>query len=145
MSDYGFIRRKSESRKGKKRIPKSSPLSFRSSDGFEILVGRNNYQNEELSFKIASGNDWWFHAKGIPGSHVIIRSGDRDVPDRTFEEAAALAAYYSAGSDVEKTEVDYTKRRNLKKKNGGKPGFVIYHSNYSMMAVPDISGIRREN
>ena len=145
MSDYGFIRRKSESRKGKKRIPKSSPLSFRSSDGFEILVGRNNYQNEELSFKIASGNDWWFHAKGIPGSHVIIRSGDRDVPDRTFEEAAALAAYYSAGSDAEKTEVDYTKRRNLKKKNGGKPGFVIYHSNYSMMAVPDISGIRREN
>ena len=145
MSDYGFIRKKSEVRKGSKKIPKSAPLKFRSHDGFEILVGRNNYQNEELSFKIASGNDWWFHAKGIPGSHVIIRSGDREVPDRTYEEAAALAAYYSAGSDAPKTEVDYTLRRNLKKKNGGKPGFVIYHTNYSMMAVPDISGIQREN
>ncbi|HUM83160.1 MAG TPA: NFACT RNA binding domain-containing protein [Lachnospiraceae bacterium] len=143
LTEYGFVQRKGI-QKGKVREEKSRPLSFISSDGFHMYVGKNNFQNEELTFKYASGNDWWFHAKGIPGSHVIVRCGGKEVPDRTFEEAGALAAWFSKGRKAPKVEIDYTLRRNLKKTNGGKPGFVIYHTNYSLMAVPDISGIRRE-
>lgn len=128
----------------RQRLPKgrrpqkiqSHPLHFRSSDGFDIYVGKNNYQNEELTFKVASGSDWWFHAKGMPGSHVIVKANGQELPDRCFEEAAALAAYYSKGRDQDKVEVDYLQRRNVKKTNGGPPGFVIYHSNWSMMAKP---------
>ena len=116
---------------------------YRSSDGFTMLVGKNNYQNEELSFKIADGNDWWFHAKGAPGSHVIVKTGGREMTDRAYEEAGALAAYYSSERKAPKVEIDYTLRRNLRKKNGGKPGFVIYHTNYSLMAKPDLTGLTR--
>lgn len=143
MADFGFISRRGEKKKGARKEAKSAPYAYRSSDGFEILVGKNNYQNEELSFKISSPSDWWFHAKGLPGSHVIVRSRGQEVPDRTFEEAGALAAYYSASRGAPKVEIDYTLRRNLRKKNGGKPGFVIYHTNYSLMASPDISGLER--
>ena len=143
LADFGFAQKKAGVRKGVKRTEKSQPYSFTSSDGFEILVGKNNYQNEELSFRIAGSNDWWFHAKGIPGSHVIVKSGGRDLPDRTFEEAGSLAAYYSSARKAPKVEIDYTKKKELRKKNGGKPGFVIYHTNYSLMAVPDITGIKR--
>ena len=143
LSDYGFIHSRSSSSKGAKRAAKAAPYAYVSSDGFEMLVGRNNYQNEDLTFRTANGNDWWFHAKNAPGSHVIVRCGGREVPDRTFEEAGALAAWYSSKRNAPKVEVDYTRRKQLKKKNGGKPGFVIYHTNYSLMAVPDISGIRR--
>ena len=143
MADYGFVQRKSSEKKGARKAPRSAPLRYLSSDGFEMLVGKNNYQNEELSFKIASSDDYWFHAKGIPGSHVIVRCAGRDVPDRTFEEAGALAAYYSSGRKAAKVEIDYTLRRNLRKTNGGKPGFVIYHTNYSLIAVPDISCLKK--
>ncbi len=143
LSDFGFAQRKAAVKKGAKREAKSEPYTYQSSDGFTILVGKNNYQNEELSFKIASNSDWWFHAKGMPGSHVIVKANGQEVPDRTFEEAGALAAYYSSGRKAPKVEVDYTLRRNLKKKNGGKPGFVIYHTNYSLVAIPDISALQR--
>lgn len=144
LQDFGFIQKKSAVKKGAKRQTKSAPYSYRSSDGFEILVGKNNYQNEELSFKIAGPNDWWFHAKGMPGSHVIVKTQGKEIPDKTFEEAGALAAWYSSGRKAPKVEVDYTLRKNLRKKNGGKPGFVIYHTNYSLVAIPDISKLKRE-
>lgn len=118
-------------------------MLFLSSDGFRIAVGKNNYQNDELTFRYAEGNDWWFHAKGMPGSHVILRTEGREVPDRAFEEAGALAAFFSKGRKAPKVEVDYTLRRNLKRTVGGKPGFVIYHTNYSLMAVPDIRTLTR--
>ena len=145
LSDFGFVQKKHRAQKGARRPQKSLPYSYTSSDGFEILVGKNNYMNEELDFKIANGGDWWFHAKKMPGSHVIVRSRGQEVPDRTFEEAGALAAYYSSGRKAPKVEIDYTLRKNLKKKNGGKPGFVIYHTNYSLVAAPDISKIRRNS
>ena len=90
---------------------------------------------------MATGRDLWFHAKQMPGSHVIVRlkDGDKgidDVPDRVFEEAAGLAAFYSSGSDAPKVEIDYVERKQLKKPPGAKPGYVIYHTNYSMMAEP---------
>lgn len=139
LMEYGYLRRKGSSGKKKKIV--SRPFHYRSSDGFDIYVGKNNFQNDELSFKIASGNDWWFHAKGQPGSHVIVKSNGEELPDRTFEEAARLAAFYSKGRQAPKVEIDYTQKKNLKKPNGAKPGFVIYHSNYSMIAEPKIHEI----
>ncbi|HBA69303.1 MAG TPA: hypothetical protein DCZ40_08095, partial [Lachnospiraceae bacterium] len=138
LVESGYIRRKSSDKKIKIT---SRPFHYLSSDGYHIYVGKNNFQNDELTFRLASGNDWWFHAKGIPGSHVIVKSGGGMPPDRTFEEAAKLAAYYSKARGQEKAEIDYTEKKNIKKPNGGKPGFVIYHTNYSMVMDSDISGI----
>lgn len=141
LMDYGYIRRKYTG--GKKVKITSRPFHYISSDGYHIYVGKNNFQNEELSFKFASGNDWWFHAKGQPGSHVIVKTNGEELPDRTFEEAGKLAAYYSKGRQAPKVEIDYTLKKNLRKPNGSKPGFVVYYTNYSLLIEPDISGIRQ--
>ena len=123
-------------------IQKSKPLHFISSDGYDMYVGRNNIQNDELTFKIASGNDMWFHSKNMPGSHVIVKKkSEAEIPDRTYEEAGRLAAYYSSGKDAPKVEIDYTERKNLKKPPKANLGYVIYHTNYSMMAEPSIDGL----
>ena len=128
----GYIRGKGESKK--KHISKSRPLHYISSDGFDIYVGKNNLQNDELTFKVANTNDWWFHAKKMPGSHVIVRCEGKELPDRTFEEAADIAAYYSSGRSMGKVEIDYVRRKEIKKPAGAKPGFVVYYTNYSMTA-----------
>ena len=141
LTQYGYIRRKHA---GKKVKITSRPLHFLSGEGYHIYVGKNNFQNEELTFKFASGNDWWFHAKGAPGSHVIVKNPDGgEMPDRTYEEAARLAAHYSANSEAEKTEIDYVQKKHVKKVNGKLPGFVIYHTNYSMLIDSDISEIEQ--
>lgn len=127
----------------KKEKITSRPFHFVSSDGFDIYVGRNNLQNEEITFKLAQGNDWWFHAKAMPGSHVIVKSGGKEMPDRTFEEAGKLAAYFSKAKGQDKIEVDYIEKKHVKKPSGGKPGFVVYYTNYSLMVDADISGIRQ--
>ena len=137
LTEYGYIKRHfSGGKKQKKAV--SRPFHYLSSDGFHIYVGKNNYQNEELTFKLASGNDWWFHAKGIPGSHVIVKTEGKELPDRVFEEAGALAAYYSRGRGQDKVEIDYIQKKNLKKVPGAAPGFVVYHTNYSLVAAPEI-------
>jgi predicted ribosome quality control (RQC) complex YloA/Tae2 family protein len=136
LMEYGYIRRK---RSDKKAKIKSKPFHYLSSDGYHIYVGKNNYQNEELTFKFATGNDWWFHAKGIPGSHVIVKSNNEELPDRVFEEAGKLAGYYSSGRDSDKLEIDYLQKKNVKKPNGSAPGFVVYYTNYSLTIHPDIS------
>lgn len=147
METSGFVRRhveKKGSRKGPSKIPEAKPLHFRSSDGYDIYVGKNNLQNDELSFHTAKASDIWFHANDIPGSHVILKTEGKsfeEVPDRAFEEAARLAAYYSKGREAGKVEIDYLERRNLKKPAGARPGFVIYHTNYSILADADKSGI----
>lgn len=148
LQQFGFIKKRGGLRRGpgykgqkKEKRAASKPFHYRSSDGFHIYVGKNNYQNEEITFQLADGGDWWFHAKGIPGSHVIVKTGGQELPDRTFEEAGRLAAFYSRGRDSEKVEIDYVKRKEVKKAAGGKPGFVIYHTNYSLMAPPDIEGL----
>lgn len=126
----------------KTKQEKSKPLHFISSDGFHIYVGKNNLQNDRLTFKTADAKDLWFHAKNMPGSHVIVKlEGAEDVPDNTYEEAARLAAYYSSGKSSPKVEIDYTRRINLKKPPQSNPGYVIYHTNYSMVALPDVNGI----
>lgn len=140
LMDFGYI--KNHGKKGTKQPGKSKPLHFISSDGFHIYVGKNNYQNDELTFKFANGGDWWFHAKNMAGSHVIVRKEQAEtLPDATFEEAGRLAAYYSKGRQAPKVEIDYIQRKELKKPPKAKPGFVIYHTNYSMMCFPNIDGI----
>ena len=139
LIDSGYVRRR---RNLKKPKITSKPYHYISSEGFDIYVGKNNYQNEELTFKIATGKDLWFHAKNVPGSHVIVKLGDKEPTDKVYEEAAALAAYYSGASAQDKTDVDYTIRKNIKKPSGGAPGYVIYYTNYSMTIKPDISGLK---
>ena len=141
MMEYGYVKRKNTG--GKKVKVTSRPYHYNSSDGYDIYVGKNNFQNDELSFKFASGNDWWFHAKGQPGSHVIVKSKNEELPDRTFEEAGKLAAYYSKGRQAPKVEIDYTQKKNLRKPTGGKPGFVVYYTNYSLLIEPDITGLQQ--
>lgn len=140
LTESGYIRRKGGAKKSKIT---SKPFHYISSDGFHIYVGKNNYQNDELTFKFATGNDWWFHAKKLPGSHVVVKLGNaEELPDRTFEEAARLAAYYSKGREQEKVEIDYIQKKHVKKPAGAKPGFVVYYTNYSMAIDSDISGIQ---
>ncbi len=141
LTEFGYIKKHYTSKKGAKMQTKSKPFHYISSDGYDIYVGKNNYQNDELTFKFASGNDWWFHAKKMPGSHVVVKTKDGTLPDRTFEEAGSLAAYYSQGRTAPKVEIDYLQKKNVKKPAGAKPGFVVYYTNYSLMAVPDISSL----
>lgn len=139
LTQSGYIRRKYT----KKKIRLTSrPLHYISSDGFHMYVGKNNLQNDELTFHFADGNDWWFHAKGAPGSHVIVKSGGNELPDTTFEEAGRLAAYYSKNRGSDKVEIDYIEKKHVKKPNGAKPGFVIYYTNYSLVIDSDISAIK---
>ena len=146
LIESGYLRRHIE--KGKKKPQKvkltNTPLHYLSSDGYHLYVGKNNLQNDELTFHFATNADWWFHAKGIPGSHVILKNHnpESEIPDRTYEEAAALAAYYSKGRDNDKVEIDYIEKKQVKKPAGGKPGFVVYYTNYSMMATPEISALK---
>ncbi len=143
LSEYGYMKHQAASQgKGSKKPAKSKPLHYISSDGFDIYVGKNNYQNDELTFKIATGNDWWFHAKASAGSHVIVKTEGKELPDRSFEEAARLAAYYSKAKEQDKAEIDYIQKKHVKKPNGSKPGFVVYYTNYSMTIDTDISGIK---
>ena len=139
LVNSGYIKRKFTKKKVK---IKNRPLHYISSDGYHIYVGKNNLQNDELTFHFAVGNDWWFHAKKAPGSHVIVKTNGDELPDRTFEEAARLAAYYSSQRGSDKVEIDYVEKKQVKKPGGGKPGFVVYYTNYSMVIDSDISGLK---
>lgn len=133
----GYLRAKRN-----RRATKSQSLSYKqyvSSDGFTILVGRNNRQNDELTFKTASKDDIWLHTKNIPGSHVIIRCEGKTPPDSTIEEAAVLAAYNSKARDSSSVPVDYTLVKNVKKPSGAKPGMVIYDSYSTAFVKPEKS------
>lgn len=141
MEQCGYLKKKYQGKQNKKEKITSKPFHYLSSDGYHMYVGKNNFQNEELTFKIATGNDWWFHAKGTPGSHVIVKANNEELPDRTFEEAARLAAFYSKAKDQDKVEIDYIQKKHIKKPAGAKPGFVIYHTNYSMMIDANIDNI----
>lgn len=136
LIDTGYIRfRKNKKEKATKT---SKPYHYVSSDGIDIYVGRNNIQNDYLSFKFAQKNFMWLHAKNLPGSHVIIAS--INIPDKTLIEAAQIAAYYSKGKKSPKIDIDYTQVKNLKKPNGSKPGFVIYHTNWTITVEPKLIG-----
>ena len=123
---------------GKKRIKQSKlpPMRFESTDGFAIYVGRNNRQNDELTFKSARKDDIWLHAQKVHGSHVIIACGGRPVPDDTVTQAAQLAAYYAEAKGGQNVPVDVTPVKQVKKTPAGKPGMVIYHTYRTVIVNP---------
>lgn len=125
----------------KKAPPVTEPMRFVSSDGLEILVGKNNRQNDQLSMKLARQDDWWFHTQNIPGSHVLVRATGGELPERTRDEAALLAAYYSQARESSKVPVIFTQRRHLKKPSGAKPGLVIYEREKAVFVTPEPAAI----
>jgi predicted ribosome quality control (RQC) complex YloA/Tae2 family protein len=123
----------------KKRLAKaapSRPLSVTSPDGFAILVGRNSRQNDQVTFRRAKGDDWWFHARGVPGAHVIVRSQGRELPPDTVRRAAELAAYFSRLRGESRVAVDYTQRRYVRRVPGAAPGLVTYGQERTVRVAP---------
>ncbi len=114
---------------------KMQPIQYKTSGGYTLLVGKNNIQNDNLTFKIADKDDLWFHVKDMPGSHVILVTDGEEPSERDYTEAAEIAAYYSKAT-AGPVAVDYTKVRNVKKPAGAKPGFVIYKTNYTAFVSP---------
>ena len=141
LMESGYLRKSGKGNK-KERIV-SKPYHYLSSDGFHLYVGKNNLQNDELSLHFADKKDLFFHVKKAPGSHVILKTEGREVPDRSYQEAARLAVYYSSLRENGRAEVDYVEAGKLKKPAGQKPGFVVYYTNYSMIEDADISGLQR--
>ena len=115
---------------------------FRTSGGYRVLCGKNNTQNEYITHRLASKNDYWFHVKNLPGSHTVMICNGEEPDARDFTEAASIAAYFSKGADGQNVEVDYTFVRNVKKPAGGKPGLVIYHTNWSCIVTPDEASVQ---
>jgi predicted ribosome quality control (RQC) complex YloA/Tae2 family protein len=113
------------------------PITLQDRHGFNILIGKNSRQNEEVTFHQATGNDVWLHARGVPGAHVIIKSAGRTVPQETIERAASLAAYYSEARGSTNVSVDYTQQRHVRHMKGAGPGMVIYDHERTIYAHPD--------
>ncbi len=133
LVETGYIKFKKTSAKAK--ASQSKPLHFKSTDGADIYVGKNNIQNDYLTLKFSEKQDIWLHTKNIPGSHVIIKNNGK-ISDKTLEEAAILAAFYSKAKDSTKVPVDYTEVKNVKKPSGAKPGMVIYTTNKTIFVDP---------
>ncbi|MBR6401492.1 MAG: NFACT family protein [Firmicutes bacterium] len=142
LREQGYIKKEGR-QKGRQSAKKSAPLHFVSSDGYDIYVGKNNIQNDELTLRTAHSTDIWMHTKNIPGSHVIIITRGADVPDTTLTEAATLAAYYSKAQSSSMVPVDYTQRKNVHKPNGAKPGFVIYDTNKTAYITPSEEAVKK--
>ncbi|MGI6257657.1 MAG: Rqc2 family fibronectin-binding protein [Anaerovoracaceae bacterium] len=136
LIETGFVRKKRKD--DKRRRQKQDALQYATSDGFKVLVGRNNKENDRLTFKMAGRNDIWFHTKDIPGSHVILFTGGGQVSDKALIEAASIAAYHSKARDSENVPVDYTAVRHVKKPNGAKPGMVIFVHNKTLYVAPKL-------
>lgn len=134
LEQSGYLRAKKE----KRRTPQpTKPLTFTSDDGFTILVGRNNVQNDRLTLRTAKGSDWWFHTKNIPGSHTVILTDGVTPPETTLMQAAILAATHSKAAASAQVPVDYTQIKHVKKPSGAKPGMVIYENNRTVYVTPD--------
>ena len=134
LQDGGYLRPEA----GRKKVKQArlQPMRFESTDGYPIYVGRNNRQNDELTFKLARKDDIWCHASKVHGSHVIISCGGTTPPDDTITQAAQLAAYYAETGGGQNIPVDVTTVKQVKKILGGKPGMVIYHTYRTVIANP---------
>ena len=120
-----------------------SPMRFVTSSGYEVLCGKNNLQNDYITTSLASKDDYWFHIKNAPGSHVIMRCGKNEPESEDFTQCAIIAAYFSSQRGLPQAPVDYTRIRNVKKPSGSKPGFVIYETNYTAYVTADEQLIQR--
>ena len=136
LVETGYLRRKGKAKDRMKR-PNSKPMEFRSSAGFRISVGRNNLQNDKLTTKQAGKWDYWFHTQKIPGSHVILWTEGEKPDDRSLQEAAVLAAWFSQGREGKKVPVDYTPVKFVKKPAGARPGMVVYTTYQTAYVDPD--------
>lgn len=134
LAEQGYVKLSRIKGKPPKAMP---PMKFISSDGYEILVGRNNKQNDKLTCKTADKTDIWLHTKEITGSHTIIRCNGENPPENTILEAAIIAAYHSKGRNSSQVPVDFTLIKNVKKPTGAKPGMVIFTSNQTLYVTPD--------
>lgn len=138
LARYGYASRSKVAPNGQRKGSAPAFAEYRTTNGYRVLCGKNNLQNEYITHKIATKYDFWFHAKNVPGSHVVmLLEGKEEPPAEDFTDAASIAALYSAAEGAPMTEVDYTTIRQLKKAPGGKPGFVIYHTNWSAIVTPD--------
>ena len=143
LVEEGYIRTvKKEKRKQTRGTPKPKPLRFWSQDGLEILVGRNNRQNDYVTFRLGRAEDIWLHVKDIPGSHVIIKGKGGSIPEGTLKEAALLAVYYSKARTGQNVPVDYALRKYVRKPKGAKPGMVIYDHHSTLFVSPQVDNIR---
>jgi predicted ribosome quality control (RQC) complex YloA/Tae2 family protein len=143
LNEEGYIKQQQKSKRNK-RSKKSPPRKFKSSDGYQILVGRNNKQNDKLTKKIANNGDIWLHTKTIAGSHVIIkRDTNKKVPDQTINEAAAIAAYFSKARESKNVPIDYTEVENVNKPKGARPGLVYYENYQTIYIDPDPELIKK--
>ncbi|USQ67615.1 NFACT family protein [Companilactobacillus allii] len=133
LIDSGYIKKRK--RNGRKKRKKKIGESFKSSNGIDILVGKNNLENDQLTMKLSQKNHYWFHVKDIPGSHVILKTSDPD--EQSIVEAATIAAYYSKARDSSKVPVDYVQIRNIRKPNGAKPGYVIFEGQKTILVDPN--------
>lgn len=136
LVEAGYLRRKRGKRAKRAKGPRSRPLSLTSPDGLSILVGRNSRQNDEVTFQRAKGDDWWFHARGVPGAHVIVRAQGQPIPPDTTRCAAELAAYYSRLRGEADVAVDYTRRRQVRRIRGAAPGLVAYAGEQTIRVTP---------
>ena len=135
LISQGFLKPKKENKKQMKKQA-LQPLEFKTSQGLTVLVGRNNIQNDKLTFKAGRKGDIWLHAQKCPGSHVLLLADGGEIPDDAIVEAAEIAAYYSSAREGTVVTVDYTDVKNIKKPNGAKPGFVVYYTYYSVNVKP---------
>ncbi|QDP40123.1 Rqc2 family fibronectin-binding protein [Radiobacillus deserti] len=140
LREQGYLKTKSHHKKKSNKSTKPEPEMFRSSDGTQILVGKNNKQNEYLTNRLAARDDIWLHTKDIPGSHVVIR--DANPSEETLLEAAHLAASFSKSKHSSSVPVDYTRIRHVKKPNGAKPGFVTYDNQKTLFVTPQESIVK---
>ena len=139
LAEQGYLKKKSIK---KQKDAKLDYLKYISTDGFVILSGRNNIQNDRLTLKDSQKNDVWFHSHQIPGSHVVIVSQGRTIPNKTLEEAAIIAAYNSKARESSKVAVDYTEIKNIKKPNGARPGMVVYDTYNTVYVDPDMQLVK---
>ncbi len=143
LMDAGLMKRRYDKKKKNTKKQLESPIHYRSSDGFEILVGKNNLQNDWLTLRHASNRDIWLHTKIIPGSHVIIRTAGQAPPEQTIYEAACIAAWHSKARLSGQVPVDYTEVKHVSKPSGAKPGMVIYQTNQTLYVTPDEEEVQR--
>lgn len=140
LIESNYINKKKNKKKKKKKI-KDNFKKYTSSDGFDIYAGKNNKQNDYLTLKFANNDDLWFHTKDLPGTHVVIKTAGREVPQLTLDEAAIIAAYNSKGKMSSNVPVDYTLIKHVSKPSGAKPGMVIYVKNHTLYVTPSIKKV----
>jgi predicted ribosome quality control (RQC) complex YloA/Tae2 family protein len=133
LADEGYLPRR---RARAAAAPK--PRTFTLSSGAQLLVGRSNQDNDRITFKVAGPDDLWFHARGMPGAHVVLRTGGRDPSDVEIAAAGSAAAYFSAARETGHVAVDYTERKHVRKPRGSRPGFVTYERERTVQVVPRI-------